>query len=254
MNPLISIIIPSYNQGHFISETIESILSQSYQNFEILVIDGGSNDGTIEILKKFGDKIFWLSEKDKGQTHAINKGLRLAKGEIITYINSDDYFLENVFQIIVNCYNHKQKLFWITGDYIIINENGKYIQNFVRLYKKIFRNFISFNLLTILNPIIQPSTFISKNLFEKVGFFNESLDYTMDYDYWLRCFKICTPIVLTNKLSAFRIHKYSKGGSRYKYQFDEELEVAKIYQDNNLFIIIHLIHNQLIKIAYWFIK
>jgi len=105
MQPLFSIIIPSFNQGHFIAQTIDSILNQSYKNVEILVIDGGSTDNTLDVLKSYNSRIFWLSEKDGGQTHAINKGLDLAKGEIIAYLNSDDYYLESTLEKVANGFN-----------------------------------------------------------------------------------------------------------------------------------------------------
>src|SRR5437868_3496972 len=95
---MFSIIVPSYNQGNFIAQTIDSILHQSYKNVEILVMDGGSTDSTIDVLKTYSDRIFWLSEKDRGQTHAINKGLAHAKGDIITFLNSDDYYLDGTLE------------------------------------------------------------------------------------------------------------------------------------------------------------
>jgi glycosyltransferase involved in cell wall biosynthesis len=254
VKPLISIIIPSYNQGNFISETIDSILAQSYKNVEILVIDGGSNDETVDILKSYGNKIFWLSEKDKGQTHAINKGLKLAKGEIISYINSDDYYLENILQKIVQIYEDNKNSFWLTGDYIIIDEKGHKMHNYIRIYKSFFRKYLSFNLLSVLNPIVQPSTFLTKKIVDEVGLFDEKLLYTMDYDYWMRCIKIQNPIVITEKLSAFRIHKNSKGGSKFKLQFDEELDVSFKYQKKIVFKLLHFIHNLIIKFAYTLTK
>lgn len=90
--PKISIITPSYNQGSFIKQTIDSVLNQNYQNLEYWVIDGGSTDKTVKILKSYGRKIKWISEKDKGQTDAINKGLKKITGDIIAFINSDDYY------------------------------------------------------------------------------------------------------------------------------------------------------------------
>ena len=249
-----SIIVPSYNQGSFISQTIDSILNQSYKNVEILVIDGGSTDSTVEILKKYGEKIFWLSERDRGQTHAINKGLALAKGNIITFINSDDYYLEGALEKVVRQFQLKVENFWLTGDCIIVNEQGKRIQIMITKYKSFFRKFLSFNLLTVLNPINQPSTFFRRELIRKLQGFREDLHYTMDYEFWLRAIKIQKPIVVNDKLSAFRIHKNSKGGSQYKQQFKEELGIAKQYQKNQSLIFLHFLHNQLINFFYAILK
>ncbi len=254
LDPLISIIIPSYNQGQFIKETIDSILTQSYKHVEVIVMDGGSSDSTIAILKSYGEQIFWVSEKDRGQTHAINKGIALAKGEIITYLNSDDYLLSQSLQIVVDAFKSNHNQLWITGNYLIVDENGKQIQSLIANYKKLLRKFLSFNLLSVLNPIIQPGTFMRKELISEVGQFNESLRYTMDYDYWLRAIRIKKPMVLIEKLSAFRIHGSSKGGSQYKKQFEEELNVAKYYQKNKFYILFHHMHNTLIINVYKIIK
>ncbi|WP_207512311.1 glycosyltransferase family 2 protein [Longitalea luteola] len=249
-----SIIVPSYNQGSFIAETIDSILNQSYKNVEVLVIDGGSTDSTIEVLKTYGDKIFWLSEKDRGQTHAINKGLALAKGDIITFLNSDDYYLEGTLKTVAAQFQAKKEKIWLTGDYIIVNEQGKRIQSLVIKYKSFYRKFLSFNLLTVLNPINQPSTFFRRQLIEQLQNFKEDLHYTMDYEFWLRAIKIQKPIIVTDKLSAFRIHKNSKGGSRYKEQFREEIAVAKQYQKNQFLIFLHSLHNKVINLSYSILK
>ena len=249
-----SIIVPSYNQGDFISQTIDSILNQSYKNVEILVIDGGSTDSTIEVLKKYGENIFWLSEKDRGQTHAINKGLALAKGDIITFINSDDYYLDGTLENVARRFQSNKGKFWLTGDYIIVNEQGERIQLLVGKYKSFFRKFISFNLLTVLNPINQPSTFFRRELIQKLQHFKEELHYTMDYEFYLRAIKIDRPIVISDKLSAFRIHENSKGGSQYKIQFKEEFDVAKQYQKNKFLIFLHLLHYKLINLVYTVLK
>ena len=96
--PLVSIITPSYNQGRFIRQTIESVLNQKYPNIEYIIVDGGSSDNTLEIIKEYEGKIKWISEKDNGQSDAINKGFSMANGEIIAWLNSDDIYLEDAIQ------------------------------------------------------------------------------------------------------------------------------------------------------------
>lgn len=254
MSLLISVIIPSYNQGQFISKTIESILSQSYKNVEILVIDGGSSDNTVDILKGYENRIYWVSEKDNGQTDAINKGMAMAKGDILTYLNSDDFYLDGALEKVAEVFNSIKNTFWITGDYLLVDKQGNRINSPIVGYKKLFRKILSFKLLTVLNPIIQPSTFLSRGMVEQVGTFNEKLIYTMDYEYWLRAIKIHNPVVLDAKLSAFRVHKNSKGGSQFKQQFNEELQIARKYQSNKGLLFLHYLHNQLIGIVYSIIK
>lgn len=252
--PKISIITPSYNQGRFIKETIESVLSQNYPNLEYWVIDGGSTDETITILKSFGKKIKWISEKDKGQTDAINKGLLRATGEIIAYLNSDDVYLPNTLNTVAEYAMNHPTAQWITGDYFIIDESGKKIQSFVAAYKKVLRTYLTLDLLLIMNPIIQPSTFWRRSLQQKIGLFDDKLRYCMDYEYWIRSFKYAPVHVLPNHFSLFRIHKNSKGGAQYTRQFTEEYDVASMHTQNLLLLLAHKLHAACIVIVYKLIK
>lgn len=249
----ISIIIPSLNQGNFIEKSITSLLDQNYPNLEIIVMDGGSTDATISILKKYEPHIIWFSEEDNGQSHAINKGIKICSGEIIAFLNSDDYSLPGSLSTVAENFEDEDVL-WLTGDYKIIDTDDKPIQSFVEKYKRCLRNFSSKNMLLITNFIVQPSTFWRKSLTNKIGFFDESLKFVMDYDYWIRAYQYSTPKILTKPLSAFRIHKNSKGGSRFKEQFDEEYTVSKVYTRNRILHGLHFIHNLLIVFSYKLIK
>ncbi|MEC4686370.1 MAG: glycosyltransferase family 2 protein [Nitrospirota bacterium] len=128
MNVLkVSIITPSYNQGQFIEETILSVKNQDYPNIEHIVIDGGSTDGTLDILKKYDKDIIWLSEPDNGQTHAINKGLRMATGEIIAWVNSDDLLLPHAVSAIEKAFTSNIDAGFIYGNYKIIDTAGNHL-------------------------------------------------------------------------------------------------------------------------------
>lgn len=251
--PKITIITPSYNQGRFIEQTIKSVLSQNYPNLEYIVIDGGSTDNTIEILKKHEGGLKWISEKDKGQSDAINKGLKMATGDIIAWLNSDDYYLPGTLMKVAAMF-HDENVQWVTGDYIIIDENGKTIQSFIRIYKKILAQFSCLTALSLANYINQPSTFWRRSIQEKVGYLDEDLHFCMDYDLWLRYMKESPVYRVSSPLSAFRIHKSSKGGSQYKKQFKEELNVIKKYNKNNYLYWLHEMHNNIISFIYSFIK
>ena len=253
-SPQFSIVIPSFNQGKFIKETIDSILHQSVVQVEIIVVDGGSTDITLEVLRSFGDQIFWISEKDRGQTHAINKGIALARGEIVAYLNSDDYYLPNALENVWAAFQNNPSVKWVSGDYVIIDEGGKPIQSSIAYYKSFWRKRFNFLILTILNPIIQPSTFLRRSFQQQIGDFNENLRYTMDYEYWIRALQLGSPLIMKEQLSAFRIHGDSKGGSQYKMQFAEELSVAKQYQKKTIPILLHKWHNLLIEFVYKLIK
>ncbi len=259
--PKISIIIPSYNQGHFIRETIQSILSQGDPSTQVFVFDGGSQDETLKVLKSFGRAISWISERDKGQTDALNKGLKhllasdLDEGDIIAYINSDDYYLPGAFAKVRTSFQSHSEAGWIVGDAQIVNEHGKRIQEPIRWYKRFFRWCYSGFLIQILNPIPQPSVFIKFSAVKKVGLFNPNLHFTMDYEYWLRLQRnVGKPFFCSNELSAFRIHGTSKGTTQYSKQFEEGLQVVSQFTKNHLVRSLHHLHNQLILLIYKIIK
>jgi len=251
--PKISIITPSFNQGCFLRQTIDSIISQDYPNLEYIVMDGGSTDETVGILQSYGDKIRWFSEKDNGQADAINKGLALASGDILAYINSDDYYLPGALKLVAQKFP-QTGCKWLTGDYRIVDQEDHKIQSLVVLYKKFWRNFSSAGVLSLLNYIVQPSTFWSRALWSRTGQFDVSLRYTLDYDLWLRAFKVELPLVVKQPLSVFRVHKSSKGGIGYQIQFEEELQVLQRYHTNSVIIRAHRFHNALIKLIYKMIK
>lgn len=252
--PKISIITPSYNQDKFIEKTIKSVLSQNYPNLEYIIVDGGSTDNTLKILKKYDKRINWISEKDHGQTDAINKGFKIATGDIIAYLNSDDYYLPGTLKRIAKIFIANKKIKWLTGDYIIIDENDIKIQNIVVFYKKILRLFPYLPILLITNFIAQPSTFIRRAIINELGFFDQSLDYVMDYDYWIKIIKNNPLYVINSPLAAFRIHRTSKSGIQYKQQFNEELKIVKKYSKNKFVLFCHRLHNWLIVKIYDLLK
>ncbi len=260
MSFLFSIITPSFNQGQFIEETIKSVFNQTFQDFEHIVVDGGSTDNTLEILKKYKakypDKFFYVYEEDRGQSDAINKGMKMAKGDVLCYLNSDDLFYAYTLEEVEKFFKKNPNAIWVTGNYTIIDENGSEIQNFIKVYKSIFAIFpFREKILEVVNFVNQPSTFWKREVYKKVGDFSLEYKYNMDYDYWLRIIRSGYKLYYLNKaLSKFRIHKKSKGGYGFKNQFKEDLLVLKKNKASSLTTALHYLHNQLIVLVYSIIK
>ncbi|MDR0547871.1 MAG: glycosyltransferase [Deltaproteobacteria bacterium] len=222
-NPLVSVITPSYNQGHFIKKTIDSILSQSYSNIEYIVVDGGSTDQTIDILRSYGDKIHWISEPDKGQSDALNKGIAMANGKIIGWLNSDDLYLPDAVRTAVTFLTENP-------EYELVYGNGHIID----LYDNITRpcpDVIPFNYKALAERCIicQAATFFTKSLFDKVGGINQNLQYCMDYDLWIRMAKFVKFMYLPIYLASFRIYDDNKTTSKNFDMVKESIDVVKKY-------------------------
>ena len=253
--PKISIITPSYNQGEYIGQTIRSVLDQNYPNLQYLVIDGGSTDNTLRILKSYGKKIEWISEKDNGQSDAINKGLKMAKGDIVSYLNSDDILLPNALRIVSEYFMNNQKVLWLTGYCSIIDHEGKETRGIISKWKSLWlymheKVINNRNILLIFNYIAQPSTFLKKEVIDIVGNFDENLCYTMDYDYWLRLSLNYKLNIVRKELSSFRLQKKSKSVSNVKKSFEESYLVASRYTSSKLFLKLHKIHDMLAIFSY----
>lgn len=206
--PKISVVTPSYNQGQFIEETIRSVLLQGYPNLEFIIIDGGSTDNTLDVIKKYEHWIsYWVSEPDNGQGNAINKGLKKTTGDILFWLNSDDIVLPKAFSIVGNIFLSDPTVLLISGQANVINSIGE-TTGMVKSY------FYSWEEL-ITNPgnsIRQISTFFSRQLYEEVGSIDEDLDISLDKELMALYSMHTTPLVIQDVLSAFRAHQSSKTG------------------------------------------
>ena len=254
--PLISIVTPSYNQGGFIRTTIDSVLSQDYPRLEYFVMDGGSTDGTVGILKSYGSKLKWVSEKDNGQADAINKGLRLSRGDVLAYLNSDDIYLPGTLKR-VGEYYARTHADWITGDCLTIDEAGKPSKNnwLISGYKRFLMALYSPLTLRIADSMLpQPSTFWSRRAFEQVGEFNEKYHYVMDYDYWLRMANFYKPHDLKVALSGFRFQQDSKSQTGRDQLMAEALLALKANGTKSWQITLHSLHSGLVRFIYNLLK
>jgi glycosyltransferase involved in cell wall biosynthesis len=197
--PLVTVVTPSYNQGPFIRETIESVLSQDYPNVEYLVIDGGSTDETLSILKSYDSRFFWVSEGDEGQTHAINKGWKRSKGEIIAWLNSDDIFQPGAVRKVVEYFLKNPDVGAVYGEAYYINEDGDVISRYPT------EPFNSDRLVDFCY-ICQPATFLRRSVVDDVGLLDESLNFCMDYEFWIRIAQKHRFCYLPHYLALSRLH------------------------------------------------
>lgn len=220
--PLVSIITPSLNQGQFIAETINSVLNQSYPYIEYLVVDGGSTDETLGILRSYGDRLRWVSEPDRGQSSAINKGWQQTKGEIIAWLNSDDIYLPDAISYIVDFLQTHPPIDAIYGDGDYINPQGR----FIRLYPTRPFSYVELVRETF-DFIPQPTVFLRRRVLETVGFLDETLNYVMDFDYWLRLGLTHRIEYLPQKLATMRLHPKAKSIHSTAHS---EREILRIYQ------------------------
>lgn len=177
--PLVTIVTPSFNQARFIWETIESVLAQDYPRIDYLVLDGGSTDGTLDILRSYGDRLTWVSEPDRGQSHAINKGWRRARGDVVAYLNSDDFYLPGAVSRAVRALLERPERVAVYGEAWHCDEQG---ENRERYPTEPF----DLERLKATCFICQPATFLVREAVEGAGWLDESLRYCMDYDLWLR--------------------------------------------------------------------
>jgi glycosyltransferase involved in cell wall biosynthesis len=247
MLPKISIITPTLNQARFIEDTIQSVLSQAYPNLEFLVVDGGSTDGTLDILRKYSASLSWTSEPDQGQVDAINKGLLKATGDVVAYLNSDDIYTPNTLIAVGKYFSDHPEVMILTGKCSNMDENGNENRSSITLYKNMWLKFGNDANLRVLNYVSQPSTFWRRQLLDSVGYFDPGFRYAMDYDYWLRATRHHKLGFIDQNLAKFRVYPTSITSSNSEAQFKEELRVAACYA-NPFQIWLHRIHA---KISYW---
>lgn len=198
----ITIITPSFNQSKYIDEAIQSVLKQNHNNVEHIIIDGGSTDNTVQILKSY-EHLIWVSENDRGQADALNKGLALATGDVIGWINSDDYYEENIFDSVMEKFSDID-VQWVIGNLSYkIDATGQIVPN-----KSLMVNYE----MLIQNPDIvkQAPTFFRRDILEHVGGWNADLYMVMDYDLWIRLAKLSTPKMIDENWAHFRLHPDQK--------------------------------------------
>ena len=207
--PLVSIVTPSFNQAQYLEETIRSVLLQGYPNLEYMIIDGGSSDGSVDIIKKYEPWLtYWVSEPDQGQSHAINKGFGKATGEILAWLNSDDTYEPGTIHQAVKTLKGQQGVVLTYGDCNYINANSEKVNQWKT------RSCSQEDLILLGSLVPQPTAFFYRWAVEKVGGINQNLHYIMDYELWVRLGYAGAYFYAPSIRANFRLHSNSKTISR----------------------------------------
>lgn len=246
-DPKISVVIPSFNKVKYIKKTLLSIINQDYQNVEIIVQDGASTDGTVDIINKFvkNYKSFFKfeSKADNGQLDAINKGLKRATGDILTFLNADDIYLKGALRSVANTYNHNPDCLWMVGKAKVINEKDLEIAKWVTIYKSWLLNNFSFNKLLLTNFLMQPAVFLTKKSYRKYGPFTGTSNFVMEYDLWLKLANESAPVVINDYLASFRIESTTKTKTMFDSILKEDQKIIKKYNPVLAITFVHSLHN-----------
>jgi glycosyltransferase involved in cell wall biosynthesis len=249
--PMITIVMPSLNMNRFIRTAMDSVLSQHYPSFELIVTDGGSKDGTLDTLRSYGDRIRWISEKDRGQSDAINKGFRMARGEIYSWLNADDISEPGAFRAIGECFARYPETQWVMSHVSEIDEHGEEINRWVTKYKQWWLRHYSFHTFLVENYISQMGVFMRRSAYEAVGGVDERIQYAMDYDLELRLAKRWNPRLVDRFVARFRLHSASKTVAGVHKTFASDFQIAKNHAGGQRFIVaLHWLNNKKIIVAY----
>lgn len=224
MQPKLSIITPSLNQAQFLEQTILSVLQQNHDSLEFIIIDGGSTDGSVDVIRKYEDRIsYWVSEQDRGQAHALNKGLARVTGDIVAYLNSDDLYLPNAFSAVLGYFREHPECNWLCGDTLMFGEsqNDEVISADVPLSAA--------HALSWAYTAPQPGMFWKREILSEG--FDERWRYCFDHELYVRLLLAghkCEHLPVT--LAAYRLHGTSKTVAEGD-QFDREFEqIAEIHE------------------------
>ncbi len=227
--PKISIVTPSYNQEQFIEETIRSVLLQGYPNLEYIIIDGGSSDNSVGIIKKYEKWVtYWVSEPDRGQSEAINKGFEKASGEIYTWLNSDDYLLKNAVRNVAMTYHVSPRAGGWCGGCLLVDADSK--KSWVHWPKRLdLEGIVDWSE----NHFGQPACFFSEKAWQRCGPLDEDLHYEMDFDLWLKIAKELSIEKVNDVVAAAHLHRNAKTQRDITRMFAEQyiIQIRHGYED-----------------------
>ena len=226
---LVSIITPSYNQAKYLEQTITSVLEQSYPSIEYIVVDGKSKDDSIDIIKKYADKLaYWVSEKDKGQADAINKGFSRATGEIIAWLNSDDYYLPRAVQAAVKVFEENPDIVLVYGNMLAVNEHGVTF-NTMNYRQLTLKDLLCFNI------IGQPAVFMRRSALQQTSGLDATFHFLLDHLLWIQIAKQGKILHVNQTWAAARYHAEAKNVSKAAEFGREAFRILEtIAQDKDL--------------------
>lgn len=214
--PKISIVTPSYNQAEFLERTMTSVLDQNYPNLEYIVIDGGSTDGSVEIIRKYESRLaYWISEPDQGQTDAINKGLRRATGDWVAWQNSDDIYYPGVFQDLAQATLAHPSADLVIGNMMLIDANDRALRD-IHYVTPCYGGMLAEGMV-----LTNQAAFWRRRVHEDIGWLNESLHYCFDYEWFLRLVKDHRAAHVNRMWGGYRLHEATKT-SNWSQRFEQE--------------------------------
>ena len=221
--PKFTIVTPSYNQAHYLEETIRSVLDQGYPNLEYIVVDGGSRDNSVEVIRKYEHHLaWWVSERDKGQTDALNKGFARATGDVLGFINSDDTLKSGALNFAARHFQEGAK--WVVGWVEFLEGDDCNFPQVWQDYERVADWFVT-------NPIPQQGTFWTRELWQQHGGFRDDLQLVFDYEFWMRLrFRArVTPKTVRRCMATYRLHPSSKTCSQTTLYTPENERVRAEY-------------------------
>jgi len=223
----VSIVTTSFNSAATIRATIESVLSQQ-GNFELeyIITDAGSTDATRDIAREFGSRVRLIDATGTNQSQGINRGLRASTGDIVAFLNADDLYTPGSLEMVVKAFEREPSKIWLVGQCAIIDEAGREFHSAITRYKNFLLRRYAYWILLIENFVCQPAVFLRREALERVGYFSESENFVMDYDYWLRIGREGAPIVINKPLAGFRRIEGTKSNTSYAKQFRDDMRVG----------------------------
>jgi glycosyltransferase involved in cell wall biosynthesis len=247
--PAITVVTPSFNAAATIEETLRSVREQDYPHVEHVVVDGGSTDGTVEFLER-ADAIRYVSEPDRGLSHAMNKGVAMASGAVIGWLNADDLYLPGALHAVGEAFATHPGTEWVTGRCLIIDGEGREIRRGATAYKNLLLGRYSRSLYLTQNFISAPATFARRGAYQRHPF-REDYSMSMDYDVFLQLAKAGDPIVLDRDLACFRMMEGTLSMSSFERQFTEHAEQARTHgTDHPVPVAINQAMSRLIVLVY----